>query len=113
MLLSLFTFFLYVPLFLVSFVLAIVAMAQGRTGNGIIMLIATLLIPPSLWLAIFAVVTGPRISKVSQTQNTTAKVPEMQKTTPKASEEQKTASELKKAALSNITFEECRRLYRW
>jgi hypothetical protein len=42
---SLMTFFLYGPLFFAAFVLSIVAMAQKRVLGGVLLLVATLLIP--------------------------------------------------------------------
>jgi cell division septation protein DedD len=49
---SLWTFILYVPLFLVAFVLSIVAMAQRRILAGIILLLATLILPPGEWFGL-------------------------------------------------------------
>lgn len=45
MFLSLGLFFVYAPLFLVSFILSIVAMAQRRVAGGIILLLFTLTLP--------------------------------------------------------------------
>ena len=45
MLLSLFTYFLYCPFFLVAFILSIVAMTQRKVLGGIMLLLATLIIP--------------------------------------------------------------------
>ncbi len=49
MYLSVWSFFIYGPLFFVAFILAIVAMAQKRIGSGITLLLCSLVIPPILW----------------------------------------------------------------
>lgn len=54
MLWSLVLFFLYGPFFLVAFVLSIVAMSQRRIVGGILLLIATLLVPTILGAVLFA-----------------------------------------------------------
>lgn len=54
MFLSLATFFIYVPLFLVAFILSIVAMARGRIATGIILLLLTLVVPPGLGFGLAA-----------------------------------------------------------
>jgi hypothetical protein len=43
---SLWAFIFYVPLFLAAFVLSIVAMAQGRVGGGLALLLCCVIIPP-------------------------------------------------------------------
>ena len=54
MVLSLFTFFLYGPIFFVAFILSIVAMSQRRVLGGISLLLATLIVPTVLGLILFA-----------------------------------------------------------
>ena len=51
---SLLTFFVYGPLFFAAFVLSIVAMAQKRVLGGLLMLLATLIVPPVLGLFLAA-----------------------------------------------------------
>ena len=51
---SVWSFILYVPLFFVSFVLSIVALAQRRIVSGAILLVATILVPGILWLVLSA-----------------------------------------------------------
>jgi hypothetical protein len=54
MAISLFLIFIYGPLFLAAFVLSIVAMAQRRIWGGVSLLMATLIIPTTLWFTLFA-----------------------------------------------------------
>jgi len=54
MFLSMWSFFIYGPLFLVSFILSIVAMAQRRILGGVLLLLATLIVPTILGLYLFA-----------------------------------------------------------
>lgn len=54
MVLSLWSFIIYGPLFLVAFVLSIVAMAQRRVFGGLVMLLLTLIVPPGLFLGLAA-----------------------------------------------------------
>lgn len=54
MVLSLFMFFLYGPFFLVAFILSIVAMSQRRVLGGVVLLVATLVVPSVLGLVLFA-----------------------------------------------------------
>jgi hypothetical protein len=51
---SLFTFLLYVPLFLASFVLGIVAIAQRRIANGIFILLLSVVVPLAFGLGLGA-----------------------------------------------------------
>ena len=51
---SLWLFLIYGPLFLASFIMAIVAIAQKRIANGIAMLLASVLVPLVLSVALFA-----------------------------------------------------------
>ena len=54
MFLSMWSFIIYGPLFLVAFILSIVAMAQKRILGGILLLLATLVVPTILGLYLFA-----------------------------------------------------------
>ena len=54
MFISLFMFFLYGPFFLVAFILSIVAMSQRRVLGGVVLLVATLVVPLVLGLVLFA-----------------------------------------------------------
>lgn len=58
MFLSMWSFFIYGPLFLVSFILSIVAMAQKRILGGVLLLLATLIVPTILGLYLFATRTA-------------------------------------------------------
>lgn len=49
---SVWTFVLYVPLFFVAFVLSITAMAQRRIALGLILLLATIILPTIEWLTL-------------------------------------------------------------
>lgn len=63
MFVSLFFVFLYGPLFLVAFILSIVAMAQRRIWGGVALLLATLILPTVLWFALFATRTVDFLEK--------------------------------------------------
>jgi len=58
MYLSMWSFFFYGPLFLVAFILSIVAMSQRRVFGGIMLLLATLICPAVLGLILFTSRTG-------------------------------------------------------
>lgn len=49
---SVWIFILYVPLFFAAFVLSITAMAQRRIVTGVLLLVATLVVPPIQWFAL-------------------------------------------------------------
>lgn len=51
---------LYVPLFGVAVIAATVAICQGAAGRGILLLIATLVLPPILWVLWVMVYVGGR-----------------------------------------------------
>jgi hypothetical protein len=51
---SLLTFFIYGPLFFAAFVLSIIALAQKRILGGLLVLLATLIIPPVIGLFLAA-----------------------------------------------------------
>ena len=59
---SLWTFMLYVPLFIASFVLSITAMAQRRIIGGILLLLTTLIVPSLQWFY-FATTRGGEFLK--------------------------------------------------
>lgn len=69
--LTLWSFILYGPLFFAAFVLSIVAMAQKRIWGGILLLLATLVIPPLCLVLIpaFKIANAVAETHVSQTQN--------------------------------------------
>ncbi len=48
----------YVPLFMASFVLGLIAITRRRVGQGIALILASVLVPPILAIAIFATVAG-------------------------------------------------------
>ncbi len=56
-------FFLYLPLFLVAFVLSIIAMTQSRVSAGIVLLICTSALPVLTWAGLLA-------TQISETFNT-------------------------------------------
>jgi hypothetical protein len=68
---TLFSFILYGPLFLVAFILSIVAMAQGRVAGGILLLLATLVIPTIMGLVLFTHRAGTAL----EAYNTTHSIP--------------------------------------
>lgn len=53
MLLSMWSFFFYGPLFVVAFILSVVAMAQRRVVGGVVLLLTTLIVPAVLGLVLF------------------------------------------------------------
>jgi hypothetical protein len=62
---SVWAFLLYVPLFFVAFVLSIVAMAQRRIVLGVVLLLATIVIPLIEWFTLAAVRTNKFLDKLS------------------------------------------------
>jgi hypothetical protein len=62
MFLTMWSFFIYGPLFLVAFILSIVAMAQKRILGGILLLLATLVVPTILGLYLFTTRTTEALS---------------------------------------------------
>jgi len=69
MYLSMWTFFIYGPLFLAAFILSILAMAQKRIAGGIILLLATILIPSLMGLFLFTFRTTQAVAKVLGVEN--------------------------------------------
>jgi len=59
MIASLWSFFLYGPLFLATFILSIIAMSQRRVAGGLAMLLLSIVIPPILFIGLSAT----RVSK--------------------------------------------------
>lgn len=51
---SLGLFFIYGPLFLTTFILSIIGIAKGRILSGILLLLATFIIPTIFWIVIFS-----------------------------------------------------------
>jgi hypothetical protein len=82
MYLSMWSFFIYGPLFLASFILSIVAMSQRRILGGLILLLVTLIVPTILGAFLFASRTAKLAEKItsdvkiSQTVNSTDSVNE-------------------------------------
>jgi hypothetical protein len=68
---SVWTFVVYVPLFFVAFVLSIVAMAQRRIIPGLVLLLATIIVPLIEWFALAAT----RTNKFLDTQITVLSSP--------------------------------------
>lgn len=60
---SMWTFFIYGPLFLVAFILSIIAMAQRRIIGGIALLLTTIILPSILGLYFFTTRTTEFVSK--------------------------------------------------
>lgn len=69
---SLWSFILYVPLFGVAFVLAIVAMAQRRVGQGVLMLLASIIVPFVLFFGLGATRTAELAKRVQDKPNVVA-----------------------------------------
>jgi len=63
MYLSMWSFFIYVPLLIAAFILSIVAMSQKRVASGISLLLATIIIPSSLGLYLFTLRTTEAVAK--------------------------------------------------
>jgi len=63
---SLWTFIMYVPLFLAAFVLSIVAMAQKRVAGGIAMMLLTIILPPVLFFGLGATRTRKALDEVAK-----------------------------------------------
>lgn len=66
MYLSVWSFFIYGPLFFVAFILAIVAMAQKRIGSGVMLLLCSLVIPPVLWFYLGLTRTAKAVESAAQ-----------------------------------------------
>ena len=66
MFLSMWSFFFYGPLFLVAFILSIVAMSQRRIFGGIMLLLATLIVPTILGLILFSTRTVKLAEKMNK-----------------------------------------------
>ena len=60
---SMWTFFIYGPLFLVAFILSIIAMAQKRIIGGIALLLTTIILPSILGIYFFTTRTTEFVSK--------------------------------------------------
>lgn len=71
---TLWSFILYGPLFLVAFILAIVAMAQRRVGQGVVLLLASLVVPFILFFGLAATRTASAIAEVKNAPNEKAAV---------------------------------------
>ena len=66
MFLSMWSFFIYGPLFLVAFILSIIAMSQRRIVGGIVLLLATLVAPTILGLVLFSTRTAKLAKGMSE-----------------------------------------------
>ena len=66
---SMWTFFVYGPLFLAAFVLSIVAMAQKRVAGGVALLLATIILPSLLGLFLFTTRTTEAVAKALGVEN--------------------------------------------
>jgi len=71
---SMWTFVIYGPLFIVAFVLSIVAMSQRRILGGIALLLATLVVPTILGLFLFANRTAKLAETLQSAQKPTAQL---------------------------------------
>jgi len=65
MIVSLWSFFIYGPLFLVAFILSIVAMSQRRILGGILLLLCTLILPAVVGTVLFLTRTAKVLDDVS------------------------------------------------
>ena len=70
MFISLWTIIIYTPLFFAAFVLSIAAMAQRKILGGVLLLIGTVIIPPTLFFAIPAFKKVRAIATQIETQTT-------------------------------------------
>lgn len=76
MFISLWSFIVYAPLFFAAFVLSIVAMAQRRVLGGLLLLLATAIIPPCLLVTIPALNSAQEeVTKLKKSQNPTSSLP--------------------------------------
>ncbi|HEX7014680.1 MAG TPA: FxLYD domain-containing protein [Cyclobacteriaceae bacterium] len=66
------TFFLYGPIFLTTFIIAIILMTRKQVGSGIALLLMTLIIPPVFWFGILAYKVGDTINTIEQEQQAEA-----------------------------------------
>lgn len=66
MVISLWSFFLYSPLFFAAFVLSIVAMAQRRVVGGLVVLLITLIVPPALFFGLGAVRGEKAVEQITE-----------------------------------------------
>lgn len=73
---TLFAFLLYLPLFLAAFVLGIVAISQRRLGNGIPILLLSVVIPLVLGLILGAYRTQQTIEEINKRADTPSGVPQ-------------------------------------
>lgn len=93
MYLSMWSFFIYVPLLIAAFILSIVAMSQKRVASGISLILATIIIPSSLGLYLFTLRTTEAVAKAfgvedrkkgkTDTENSYNNDPAIVNTTPK------------------------------
>jgi hypothetical protein len=72
---SLWAFFIYAPLFLVAFILSIVAMAQKRVAGGIALLLATIILPTVVGLYLFTLRTTQAVANVLGVEHSTPSKP--------------------------------------
>lgn len=72
MMFTLWSMMVYAPVFLAAFILSIVAMAQGRTGGGITMMLLTLIVPPAMFFGLAYFRTGKALRDASDEINETA-----------------------------------------
>lgn len=69
MFVTLWSFVIYGPLFLVAFILAIVAIAQKRIGQGVTMLLASLIVPLVLFVGLGATRTANAVAEIKNAPN--------------------------------------------
>ena len=70
MLYSLGLFFIYLPLFLVAFVLSIIAMTQSRVSGGIVLLLCTATLPALTWAGLLVTNIGEAVNAVDHNNKT-------------------------------------------
>lgn len=62
------TFFLYGPIFLTTFIIAIILMSRKQVGSGVTLLLLTLIVPPIFWFGILAYKVGDTMNAINQEQ---------------------------------------------
>ncbi len=64
------TFILYGPIFLTTFIIAIILMTRRQVGSGISLLLLTLILPPIFWFGILAYRVGDTMNTIEQERKT-------------------------------------------
>jgi len=65
-------FLLYGPIFLTTFIIAIILLTRKRVGSGISLLLLTLILPPIFWFGLFAYKVGDTMNTIEKERQTEA-----------------------------------------